>query len=158
MSTITNKSDILIVAAGGSGAFVGNGYTLNGNSGGGYLGGNSVGNVNASTQVSGFAFGQGDDSKYNYRTNSSHVGGGGGYYGGIAAVAENSASGGSSYIGNDSLISKGSTYKCMYGYNISQSINGNEYSVSVNDYSAEPITKKPKAGDGYAKITKLLIS
>ena len=92
------------------------------------------------TQESGYAFGQGGAS-----------GGGGGFYGGYGAEDDVSPAGaGSGYIGNPLLSNKK-----MYGYGVSKVTTEDAYTVSKTDHSSAAIEKKPKAGNGHARITYL---
>jgi len=92
------------------------------------------------TQESGYAFGQGGAS-----------GGGGGFYGGYGAEDDVSPAGaGSGYIGNPLLSNKK-----MYGYGVSKVTTEDAYTVSKTDHSSAAIEKRPKAGNGHARITYL---
>lgn len=70
--------------------------------------------------------------------------GGGGLYGGYKGGA------GSGYIGN-SLVSN----KKMVGYNVPTSSDTATKTETINEYSETPVSGKPKAGNGYVKITFL---
>ena len=86
---------------------------------------------------------------------SSFSGGGGGYYGGTANYA--SASGGSGYIGNPRLINMGSIKKIMYGYKVTEDTGYSTNTSSTDDFSLTADSGKAKAGDGYARVTKLIV-
>ena len=147
LSTLSSsKNSILIVSGGGGGKC----KTAGGNVGG-YIGTGS----NPGSQTSGKAFGKGAGI-----TSGGNQRGGGGYYGG--GHADNSSgSGGSSYIGNSLL-----TNKAIYCYRCKESIEETTYTIETqggnerldktncpNGYSAEPISKCAKSGNGYARIT-----
>ena len=92
------------------------------------------------TQSTGYAFGQG-----------AAPGGGGGLYGGYGAEEGVSPAGaGSGYIGNTLL-----TNKKMYGYGVAKNTSESTYTISKSNHSIAAIEKKPKAGNGYARITYL---
>jgi hypothetical protein len=92
------------------------------------------------TQSTGYAFGQG-----------AAPGGGGGLYGGYGAEEGVSPAGaGSGYIGNTLL-----TNKKMYGYGVAKVTTEDAYTIPKSNHSVAAIEKKPKAGNGYARITYL---
>lgn len=92
------------------------------------------------TQLTGYAFGQG-----------ATPGGGGGLYGGYGAEEDVSPAGaGSGYIGNPLLSNKK-----MYGYGVAKNTSESAYTISKSNHSIAAIEKKPKAGNGYARITYL---
>ena len=51
----------------------------------------------------------------------------------------------------------GAERKVMYGYNVEESVDYETYTVSTDEYSETAESGKAKAGDGYARITKLII-
>ena len=156
LSTFENNQDELIMVAGGGG---GASYSYAAGSGGGYCGGiTSTTSQNPVNQIIGYAFGQGENG-FGKADSDGVAGGGGGYYGGYAnnVSAKSSGSGGSGYIGNDKLLSKGTEYKVMYGYGVDEATENDIYTVSTSSYSSLAESGKAKAGDGYARITKLII-
>lgn len=129
IKTLVDAVPLGSIPASGGGASGGNpqygGQTITGKSG---------------TQESGYAFGQGGAS-----------GGGGGFYGGYGAEDDVSPAGaGSGYIGNPLLSNKK-----MYGYGVSKVTTEDAYTVSKTDHSSAAIEKRPKAGNGHARITYL---
>lgn len=130
-----NLSDILIVAGGGGGGLVAEGTPTAGANGGGISGSGN----NSADQSTGYAFGQGEAS-----------GGGGGLYGGYKAANSDSGGAGSGYIGNALLDAKK-----MVGFNVPTSDVASTKTESVNVYNATAEENKPKAGNGFAKITWL---
>ena len=162
LSTLSDSTnDILIVSGGGGGAAEMDNNTAAGGSAGGIRGvdGVAVGSDavgKGGTQAAGGigksngSFGKGADSTYN---NPTGAGGGAGFYGGGAGFRGSSAGGGSSYIGNSRL-----TNKSMYCYNCDTSDDVSTKTVSVNSYSKLANDKKPKEGDGYARITLISTS
>lgn len=159
LSSLSNsKNSIIIVAGGGGGAGAYGSSGGKDGSGGGYIGKkvtNSCGDCgtqSGGSQTSGGvgragtgSFGQGTGS-----STSQRCGGGGGYYGGGSDTYEWGGSGGSGYIGNDSLINK-----AMYCYNCQTSNATNSLTYSVNNVSSDAISKYAKLGNGYAKVTYL---
>ena len=131
----SNLSDVLIVAGGGGGGLVADGTPTTGANAGGISGSGN----NSANQSTGYAFGQGEAS-----------GGGGGLYGGYKAANGDSGGAGSGYIGNELLGAKK-----MVGYNVPTSDTASTKTESVNVYSATAEENKPKAGNGFAKITWL---
>ena len=131
----SNLSDVLIVAGGGGGGLVADGTPTTGANAGGISGSGN----NSANQSTGYAFGQGEAS-----------GGGGGLYGGYKAANGDSGGAGSGYIGNALLDAKK-----MVGYNVPTSDTASTKTESVNVYSAAAEEDKPKAGNGFAKITWL---
>lgn len=130
-----NLSDVLIVAGGGGGGLISNETPTTGANGGGISGSGS----NSADQTTGYAFGQGESS-----------GGGSGLYGGYKAANGNSGGAGSGYIGN-ALLSN----KKMVGYNVPTSSAESTKTESVQVYSANAEANKPKAGNGFVRITWL---
>ena len=150
-----NKTELLIVAGGGGGAS----YSYATGSGGGYCGGiTSTTSQNPVNQNIGYAFGIGENG-VGAADSDGVAGGGGGYYGGYAnnVSAKSSGSGGSGYIGNSILISIGTDFKVMYGYGVEETTENDISTVSTSSYSTLAESGKAKAGDGYARITKLEI-
>ena len=94
-----NKTEVLIVAGGAGGNGQGG---RPGGIGGGLSGGNSILGALGGTQVSGYAFGKGQD----VAIGKDDGGGGGGWYGGTTEGADKSGGGGSGYIGG---VTNGST-------------------------------------------------
>lgn len=136
LSTLSsNLSDILVVAGGGGGGLISNETPTTGANGGGISGSGS----NSADQTTGYAFGQGESS-----------GGGSGLYGGYKAANGNSGGAGSGYIGN-ALLSN----KKMVGYNVPTSDTASTKTESVETYSATAEADKPKAGNGFVRITWL---
>ena len=139
-------SDVLIVAGGGGGALD------NGNSasGGGMAGGDPKYNGStisnkSGTQSTGYTFGRGEPGV-------SSAGGGGGLYGGYAGTSSSPAGAGSGYIGNTLLGGN----KLMVGCNVPTSADTDTKTASKEDeHSQSVISKRPKAGNGYAKIKYL---
>ena len=97
---------------------------------------------------------------------NSYGGGGGGFYGGASGNYVAGA-GGSGYIGNTNL-----TNKAMYCFNCHEALNlpidEGIFTISTtglskykntggcpNGYSSKPVSKCAKAGDGFARITKV---
>jgi len=168
------SNEILIVAAGGGGGGMQSNSLayIKGGSGGGYIGASSVvtdndGNrtgtnkyvgVQGATQISGTAFGKGEDS-------SSWLGAGGaGFYGGYSKINDTrerlGGSGGSSYIASSNLVSAKGVTKHMYCYNCTQSNSTNTETYTISNGTSSCANAKPnsdcsKMGDGYAKITYL---
>ena len=145
LSELSNDiSDVLIVAGGGGGAL----DTGTSASGGGIAGGDpSYGGSTISgksgTQSTGYLFGKGEPGV-------SSAGGGGGLYGGYAGTNSSPAGAGSGYIGN-SLLSG----KKMAGYNVPPSSSASTMTYPKEDHSVNPISMRPKAGNGYVKIKYL---
>lgn len=132
-------SDILIVSGGGGGGLIIGENAYNGADAGGISGsGNNSGN-----QSSGYAFGQGESG-------TNDAAGGGGFYGGYKDIIGGGA--GSGYIGN-SLLSN----KKMVGYNVPISSTEGTKTESINEVSAIPVSDKPKAGNGHARIKFLRV-
>ena len=156
-SLSTDKGSVLIVAGGGGGSYYySNAYYGTGGSGGGYIAGAGYTYRNGetfysekATQTSGYDFGLGQDGS------TYLAGAGAGWYGGY--YKQNAAGGGSGYINNDKLLSKGTEYKIMYGYGVDENDGNDIYTVSTTSYSSLPESGKAKAGDGHARITKLTI-
>ena len=171
LTTFENKrDDLLIVAAGGGGSgYQGTSNYGYGGHGGGYHGVKSTNKGETATATGATQTGSGTGKYpgifglggcYN-ATSESCSGGGGGLYGGDANRYYNGGTGGSSYIGNNSL-----TDKVMYCYDCSESTAENTYTINTNGtnslldkekcpngYSTDAISKCAKAGDGYARIT-----
>ena len=138
LSTLSsNLSDILAVAGGGGGGLLSDSVAYNGKEAGGISGSGA----NSGNQSSGYAFGEGESS-------SRLSGGGGGLYGGLKGTYLEGGGAGSGYIGN-ALLSN----KKMVGYNVPTSSAESTKTESVQAYSADAEANKPKAGDGFAKIT-----
>lgn len=136
LSTLSsNLSDILAVAGGGGGGRVSSETAYTGANAGGISGSGS----NSADQSTGYGFGQGES-----------YGGGSGLYGGYKAENANGGGAGSGYIGN-ALLSN----KKMVGYNVPTSSAESTKTESVNTYSANAEANKPKAGNGFVKITWL---
>ena len=165
-----NRDAILLVAGGGSGAYYhtnGAGYSMNGASGGGYLGNDGTVSsygvaAGGGSQTAGGAagyrgyagsFGQGGNGIHD-QTAGGASGGGGGYYGGGAA-GHSAPGGGSGYIGNARLISGNGITKSMYCYNCATSNAADTLTYSVTTVSATATSNTAKQGNGYAKITYL---
>lgn len=173
----SNKESIIIVAGGGGGTGM---HTSTGIAGGGYVGGSSnhTGSCQKSsedvfssggTQISGYAFGQGQNGKDKVLGGNcgaeGNGGGGGGYYGGtsfsdfddstVTFHSSNiSGGGGSGYIGNPNL-----TDKIMYCYKCQSSENEeDETDIKTrvaSDAKKTPTSKYAKKGHGYVRITYL---
>ena len=138
------QSELLLVAGGGGGSA----FWHSGGFGGGLNGGNTNSNAGSllegATQISGYAFGQGQDGKtktiFGTGGAEGNGGGGGGFYGGPACQQEGdesccSGTGGSGYI-NTTLITNGAT---IAGAQTFPSPNGG--------------TEIGHSGDGYAIIS-----
>ena len=111
LSTLeNNKNSILIVAGGGGGAS----WTYTAGSGGGHNGGVTSSKLSPSTNISGYAFGQGQNGSGSGDSDGV-AGGGGGYYGGYTSNNAEVGGGGSGYTSNSRIYD---TY--MYGYNIQE--------------------------------------
>ena len=154
LSQLSNDiSDILIVSGGGAGAYIYNGGSFNGHSGGGYIGGYKGTSTSYSgTQTTGASFGLATDNDNSYTTNTNHSGGGGGYYGGIARW-DGYAGGGSGYIGNEKLSDK-----VMYCFSCQEPATTDENyenikTITTTNVSESAVSKYAKSGAGYAKIT-----
>ncbi len=171
------QASILIVAGGGGGAGAYKSvstpnYSGNGGAGGGIRGNNGgasglcywrgTGGTQTSGGTDSYCSGinssiDGGIQSYYYGTfgkggnsNCSSGGaGGGGYYGGASSHYAGGG-GGSGYIGNPLL-----TEKAMYCYNCTTSQDPQTLTISVNTSFSEPVSKVPKQGNGYAKITYL---
>ena len=162
------KNLLMVAGGGGGGAMYSSSNYGIGGSGGGYNGvpNNNVGNNYTSTGATQTSsgtghypgtFGKGGCNA----TGNGCSGGGGGLYGGDAAWYQGGGAGGSGYIGNSLLFNKS-----MYCYKCKESIEESTYTINTNGtnenldktncpngYSAEPISKCAKAGNGYARIT-----
>ena len=162
--------DILIIAGGGGGAA----FNSTSGSGGGYKGGRAASTQNGNsyedgaTQTSGNTFGLGGTGRNATCGGSSacegNGGGGGGLYGGVASTytgdySDRGGTGGSGYIGNISLSDK-----IMYCYScpevsdkslktVSTMGSSKDAGICPNGYSADPVSRCAKAGNGYAKIS-----
>ena len=166
-----SKESILIV----SGAGGGNSESHNsGGAGGGYIGNSGVGNCYIATGGTQTSIGNRGDSDCvnagfgaggiapngNSKSGTYGAGGGGaGYYGGGASSFTSGknctagGAGGSGYIGNSLL-----TNKVMYCYNCKESNDEETKTISTTNASEEPISEYAKQGNGYAKITPILIN
>ncbi len=152
LSTLSNKTDQLLIVsgAGGGGRYQSNtstGIYGAGGHGGGYVGsgGTVHGGWTATSEPgsqtkagSGASFGTGGSV-------NAQGGGGAGYYGGSAG---GSGAGGSGYIGNPLL-----TNKVMYCYNCSESNEESTKTISTTKVSSTPTSEYAKSGNGYARIT-----
>lgn len=132
----SNLSDILMVSGGGGGGLLVGETEYTGKEAGGISGSGD----NSADQSTGNAFGLGESG-----TNLS--GGGSGLYGGYKGTSSKSGGAGSGYIRN-SLLSN----KKMVGYNVPTSSAENTKTESVNEASADPVSDKPKIGNGFARI------
>lgn len=132
-----NLLDILIVSGGGGGGLLMGSTQFEGKDAGGISGSGD----NSGNQSTGNAFGLGE-------TGTDASGGGGGLYGGYKGTSSKSGGAGSGYIGNNLLIEKK-----MIGYNVPTSSAESTKTESVNIYSETAETNKPKAGNGFARIT-----
>ena len=155
LSTLENKKESILIVSGGGGAGFAHQYSsLNtiGGSGGGYKGSGT----NGGSQLSGGSNSVGgDDSSFGQGGSNSGDGsaGGSGYYGGGNCSDSVSCGGGSGYIGNPLL-----TNKVMYCYNCEELNEEDTKTISTTNVSEDPISKYAKQGNGYAKITPILIS
>ncbi len=178
---VTNQSDILIVAGGGGGAnkFVSDYYGHGGNGGGvsgekptltnvsGYT--YPIGTANGGTQNAGGSymttcsgsacyntqagsFGQGGNA-INVRTS----GGGGGYYGGSSG-ARSGGAGGSGYIAALNQKSIDIDEKHMTCYKCTTSNNAIDRTRTTDNVSEDAESDYAKMGNGYAKITLVMVS
>ena len=160
-----NNIDNVIIVAGGGGGTCHNGGSAG--HGGGFSGTKSKpvtndsisygGNSIPGTQISGYAFGQGQTAAdkttcgaYGCEANG---GSGGGFYGGFANMTEgygsdDGGSGGSGYIGNHLL-----TNKVMYCYSCEESNEESTKTVSTTCAEETPTSNCAKIGNGYARIT-----
>ena len=175
LSTLSSSLNSILIVSGGGGGTTGKITTLGGSGGGmvGCMGTSSFSNFNNSAYLPGggtqtgpgFAYGGstrqgifGADIQVN--TAGTAGGGGAGLYGGSNGYGT-TGGGGSSYIGNSLL-----TNKAMYCYGCDESIDAGIFTVNTigtsdllnktncpDGYSAEPISKCAKSGDGYARIT-----
>jgi hypothetical protein len=93
---VNNKDKVIIVAGGGGGRS----FTYTAGTGGGTNGGTGATSSSYPTQVSGYAFGQGQNG-VGAASSDGVAGGGGGWYGGYAnnVASKSSGTGGSGYIG-----------------------------------------------------------
>ena len=135
-SLSNNLSDILMVSGGGGGGLIVGETDYSGKEAGGISGSGD----NSADQSTGYAFGQGESA-------DGVSGGGSGLYGGYKGTSSKSGGAGSGYIGN-SLVSN----KKMVGYNVPTSSAESTKTESVEDASENPVSGKPKIGNGYAKI------
>lgn len=135
----SNLSDILIVSGGGGGGLLVGETEYTGKEAGGISGSGD----NSADQSTGNAFGQGESG-----TNLS--GGGSGLYGGYKGTSAKSGGAGSGYIGNFLLSNKK-----MVGYNVPTSSDEGTKTESVNDVSTNPVSGKPKSGNGHVRIKYL---
>jgi len=129
-------SDILIVSGGGGGGLLVGETVYTGKEAGGISGSGD----NSANQSTGNAFGLGESG-------TDVSAGGGGLYGGYKGTSSKGGGAGSGYIGN-SLLSN----KKMVGYNVPTSSDESTKTESVNEASENPVSGKPKSGNGYAKI------
>ena len=149
LSELESKKDqVIMVAAGGGGSA----WYMGGHAGGIESKSTSYTPTNVATQTSGYAFGIGQSAgTYTSSTKSYDgvAGAGGGWYGGYTQDVNGRASGigGSSYIGYANL-----TDKAMYCYNCTTSDEESTKTITVNTSSADPISNKPKQGNGYVSI------
>ena len=132
----SNLSDILMVSGGGGGGLLLGDTNYSGKEAGGISGSGD----NSADQSTGNAFGQGESG-------TDVSGGGSGLYGGYKGTSSKSGGAGSGYIGN-SLVSN----KKMVGYNVPTSSAESTKTESVSEYSDNPVSGKPKGGNGFAKI------
>ena len=159
LSTLENYKDEIIIVAGGGGGSV-PAPVLSG-SGGGISGGlGYVYNgtyVNGGSQVSGYAFGQGQMGHDSIQGTNGDAegsgGGGGGFYGGfsyqgVETASDAAGAGGSGYIGNTLLINKS-----MYCYNCEESAEESTKTISTTCTSTTPTENCSKQGNGYAQIS-----
>lgn len=149
LASLDGSRDSVIIVAGGGG---GSSYTNAAGAGGGFTGGfTSQTNQNAVNQSVGYAFGKGQNAS-GVAASDGVGGGGGGWYGGYMnnVSAKSSGSGGSGYIGNNSL-----TDKVMYCYSCLESTAVSTKTVSTACSSETPTSNCAKIGNGYAKIYKI---
>ena len=178
LSTLENaKESILIVSGAGGGGRYQQNYDAscgNGGAGGGIKGvtgeqkGSNITYATGGTQTEGgqIVYKSGttiEDATNIYKlkyakglfgtagTTTACSSGGGGYYGGAGTIS--AGGGGSGYIGNPLL-----TDKSMYCYKCEESSEEDTKTISTTNASEEPISEYAKQGNGYAKITPILIS
>ena len=173
-----NNEKLLIVAGGGGGAYKhhSGSYGGIGGSAGGFIGNNGTGGtsgncyglggtqftggVNSCNSSSGGSFGQGGS----LTSNSHGSAGGGGYYGGGGSRGDtmnsgnSSGAGGSGYIANSILVSAYGYEKSMYGFKVTESDIDSTRTLSTDNHSLNPVAKYAKEGNGYAKITQLVVN
>lgn len=169
-----NVDSIIMVAGGGAGHYNTNSVSVGDGSGGGYIGAPSrlakssggQSQAKGGTQTAGGSSGAG----FGYGANrGAHGAGGGGFYGGGIGGTQGSSDygggGGSGYINSTYLLSG---KRFMYCFNCSESTTDGIYTVKTNGtstlrdtvncstgYSADPISKCAKVGNGHARITYL---
>ena len=150
------RNEIIMVAGGGGGASYWSGYTARGGNAGGISGsiatytkkdrnvtctGGNQTTAGTGSDTTGQGFGVGGSI-------AQYVGpgGGSGWFGG--GTSEVLSCGGSSYIGNASLLNKH-----MACYNCATSTAINTKTESKTCYNAAPLSDCAKVGNGYARIT-----
>ncbi len=146
LSSLSSQRDkVLIVSGAGGGAEYWYRTSQAGGHAGGYTNSSSGG-----YQSGGFGYGGSG------RGNACGGGGGGaGWTGGFGGANVQAGTGGSSYIGNENLISYKEYTKSMYCYNCATSNNESTYTVNTGNVSSNPVSYYAKSGSGYARITLL---
>ena len=162
----TASTNVIIVAGGGGGAQVNSAilstaYSYGGH-GGGYIGGSATGKTPNGTGGTQLAGGEGDSwgsagsfGKGGFGSNSS--GGGGGWYGGSSG-ARSGGAGGSGFIASGRLKSLVSVEKHMTCYSCTTSDDTETKTRTTTDVSLEAEPDQAKKGDGYAKITLVMVT
>ena len=156
LSELNSNRDSVIIVAGAGG---GGGWVSDGGSAGGYIGKSTTGTrvSTGGTQDNGYAFGQGSNGSKGYGLSGSSEGSSGsgaGWYGGITFGDEQvtnksvGGGGGSSYIGNQSLIDA-----FMVCHNCTTSTDPGLTTISVTEAATTPTSYYAKAGNGHARIT-----
>jgi len=180
-SLASNSSEVLIVAGGGGGSnkFVSD-YYGHGGVGGGMTGEKPVvtnssgysypnGLANPGTQVSGGTYMRTCGGSVCYNTQSGSFGqgggavdvrtsgGGGGYYGG-ASGARSGGAGGSGFIASSKLKSLVTVEKHMTCYSCTTSDSVETKTRTTTDVSPDATPDYAKKGDGYARITLVMVT
>ena len=171
----SNKDSIVIVSGGGGGIYSGSDLTHG--AGGGYKGANSrtgtssggTGTATGGSQTAAGTSSHTSDVGFGFGCSNSGSAGGGGYYGGGCGWTQGSSiyggGGGSGYINSTYLLSG---KRFMFCFGCTESATDGIYTVKTNGtstlrdtvncstgYSADPISKCAKVGNGHARITYL---
>ena len=171
----SNKDSIVIVSGGGGGIYSGSDLTHG--AGGGYKGANSrtgtssggTGTATGGSQTAAGTSSHTSDVGFGFGCSGGGSAGGGGYYGGGCGWTQGSSiyggGGGSGYIDSTYLLSG---KRFMYCFGCTESATDGIYTVKTNGtstlrdtvncstgYSADPISKCAKVGNGHARITYL---
>ena len=171
-----NIDSVVMVAGGGGGGYVDktSATGMSYGSGGGYIGtpsrvatnsGGDTGQAKGGTQTAG----GNKNAGFGYGASTSSSAGGGGFYGGagggVVGSTEYNGAGGSGYINSSYLLSG---IRFMFCSGCLESNDDGIFTINVhgtstlrdtescpNGYSADPISKCSKLGDGHARITYL---